>query len=902
MTKAGKPARPMRMRLPEEMSGDFTGVVIGTFGAALDFAELQFFRQLPKSAVNRVVLADQRQLASFLDSQPPLRRLNRAYIASPVRSPHAHHPKYVMLVGPDEGRLFVGSGNLSIGGYAGPGECFTAHEWSAEDANGNPAPFGAVRELIETMVAAGWVDAVARERIRDVFKSATWVPATGGAGCAVVHNQGRPLLNQLVERVGDSHVLEVVAAAPFHDKSADAIKQIVRLLKPKRFRLLVQEGVTRLEVRALKSVLATVPTVEIVEAQAPHPYPAVLLHAKFVLVRTKAADLLLQGSANLSRVALCESGSDGNVEIANLLHGAPGEFDVLLESLDLTPRVDGLATFTADAGWDDDGDDTTFVSGPSNVTWAPPVLSGELPSSFAQHIGVRVGERTLLPASLSWETFDGVHHFGLELGDADAARLDLARHIELVDSEGGLWTIYPYHLHSLLRLTASGGRADLLQEAGDLDLRDKELEDLVAELDRVLVVDGKSLWRLAHPDASSPNDDANPDRPNLRYEDLDWSNLGALPQLRQYGSAAHRALLGPTELGLILQSLTNRFRIEAGVMSSGGGDVDDGGDLGEEPESENPDEVDDTSDADDEAEVGSRRIAPRQRVRRLWRNFVNRFIKGLADDEFIRNVGSPVVIPSYVVFNHLCRRLRVIDLVDADFLTEAQTTLWSFMWGDGTQEGYLAGLSPEELVVARKILTDHDDLSVTIAAVDDAWWHVWDNDLEVTSLSAAWRNFLESNLWEPIPEAMQRAAKAAARCDASIDQLFDDLYSLAAHVEDGELTRSLASCLGTSTVHIREVRDTVMRAGTRSDCSLFRVDGLELTPDLAGSAMAMWHQMAPDTDYLRLQAGNATAVIDLAADDGFFYDRRTGIDVPLGLGERIVPNWERRLGVLLDAA
>ena len=61
MNKAARTVRPTRIRLPEELSGDFTGVVIGTFGAALDFAEMQFFRQLPKSVVNRIVLADQHQ-------------------------------------------------------------------------------------------------------------------------------------------------------------------------------------------------------------------------------------------------------------------------------------------------------------------------------------------------------------------------------------------------------------------------------------------------------------------------------------------------------------------------------------------------------------------------------------------------------------------------------------------------------------------------------------------------------------------------------------------------------------------------------------------------------------------------------------------------------------------------
>ncbi len=901
MNKQELNSSPRRIRLPEEVAGDFTGLVIGTFGAQLDFAEMQFFRQFSKSTVNRVVLADQRQLNSYLSTRPSLRRLNRSYVAAPVSSPRAHHPKYIMLIGPDEGRLFVGSGNLSISGYAGPGECFTAYEWHAEDLSSDPAPFGAVRELIGAISKSGWVDAVAIERIEDAFKSAPWVPSTGGIGCAVVHNQERPLLEQLMERVGGAEVIEIVAAAPFHDRSADAMRQIVKRLSPNKVVLLVQEGMTRLDTRALGSALATVQEVEIYEASAPHPYPQVLLHAKFVLVRTKTKDVLLQGSANLSGVALCEYGSNANVEIANLLVGNQGQFDSLLDSLDLKLRSGGLDSFTADEDWGDGDDDESLVVGPNNVIWAAPTLSGQLPVTMTPNLKVRLGERDVVPKVISWTTIDGLHHFIMEFDEADSARIENSRFIELVHSSGNSWTVYPYHVHSLSRLTASGSRADLLQAVGDLDLRDKELEDLVVELDRVLIVDGRSLWRLANPTSPEPEGGTDDEGSKLDYDQLDWDKIGALPQMRQYGIAEHRALLASTELGLLLQSLSNRFRIEAGGQIVLEPD-DDGGDLGDEPEFENPDEMDEASGEDNDDEGDGKRQVPRQRVRRLWRSFIKRFIRGLSDEQFIRTVGSSVVIPSYVVFNLLCRRLRVIDLVDADFLVDSQTKLWRFMWGDGAQSGYLSHLSQEELVVAQNILREYEDLPVTLSAISDAWWHVWENNLDVAGLRKACVGFLGSDFWEPERTAMQRAAEAAIRCNGEIEKMFDDLYSLAAYIEEGELLRALADNIGVSSEQIREVSDIVMRSGLRSGCKLFRVKGLDVSIEHAREALTIWHQLDPDVDYLRLQSDDITAVIDLKADDGFFYNRVTGQDEPLTLGDRMVPTWEERLDLLLKLA
>lgn len=889
-----------RVRLPEEVDGDFTGLIIGTFGAQLDFAEMQFFRQLSKSTVNRVVLADQRQLNSYLSTQPALRRLNRSYIAAPVTSPRAHHPKYIMLIGLDEGRLFVGSGNLSISGYAGPGECFTAYEWHADDPGSNPAPFGAVRELIGAISKAGWVDAVAIERIEDAFKAAPWVPETGGPGCTVVHNQERPLLDQLVERVGGADVIEIVATAPFHDRNADAMRQIIKKLKPNKVVLLVQEGMTRLDTRALGSALSTVQEVEIQEASAPHPYPQVLLHAKFVLVRTKAKDVLLQGSANLSSVALCAYGSNANVEIANLLVGNQGQFDLLLDSLDLRLRSGGLATFAADEDWGDGVDDESLVVGPTNVAWAAPTLSGQIPLSMAQNLKVRIGEREVVPKIISWATIDGFHHFIMEFDETDSSRIENSRFIEMVNSSVHSWTVYPYFVHSLSRLTASGSRADLLQAAGDLDLRDKELEELVVELDRVLIVDGRSLWRLANLASPEP-DDTDDEELKLDYEQLDWDKIGALPQMRQYGLAEHRALLAPTELGLLLHSLTNRFRIDAREVAVLEPD-DDTGDLGKEPEFENPDDIDDASGQDNDDDGDGKPLMPRQRVRRLWRNFINRFIRGLSDEEFIRSVGSSVVIPSYVVFNLLCRRLRVVDLVDADFLVDAQTKLWTFMWGDGDESGYLSRLSAEEMVVAQKILSDHDDLPVTLSAIDDAWWHVWENGADVTGLRTACRSFLSSEFWGPEKKTLHLAATASIRCDGDSEQLYEDLYSLGAHVEEGELLRVLASNIGVSSHQIHVVSDIVMRSAIPFNCKLFRVEGIEISIGQAKEALEIWRQLDPEADYLRLQSDVTTAVVDLVADDGFFFNRVSGIEEPLTLGDGIIPTWERRLEFLHELA
>ncbi len=898
--------RPTRLRLPDTLDGEFTGLIIGTYGAALDFAEAQLFRQLSKHTVSRLVLADDVQLKSFLATQPAIKRMNRSYVAAPVRSPRAHHPKFILLVGPDAGRLHVGSGNLSISGYTGPGECFTSYEWDSNDPE-SVAPFATVRELLELEIEFGWIDKVARDRVHDLLSAAPWIPSVAPTAGPVVHNLRRSMIDQLEDAVGGRHVHEVMALAPFHDKSSHAIKEILGRLGPDRFCLLVQDGMTRLHKGALgRELKKSGVEVTIKEARAASPYPNVLLHAKFVLVRADGVDVILQGSANLSAVAMCRSGVDANVEIANLLHGDPGSFDDLLSTLELTDRSDGLTSFTPDEDWGNEEEAEHVEEGPWEVCWASPRLTGALRRPTADHFEVNVAGAKLAVARQNWDELDDGWQFTLEFGEDAAGRIDRARSVELVAADGTTWLAYPYHVLSLLRLSASGHRADLLQEVGDLDLRDKELEELVAELDRVLIVDGRSLWRLAHPEEREADPEV--DAPRVDYGELDWEKIGVLPQFRQYGSSSQRHLLAQTELGIVLQALTGRFKAD---VRAGGGEsteeVDEPDDLSTEQEAEDADLLDDVSDdADDaEADAGPKRLAPRQRVRRLWRNFVRRFVAGLSDADFVASVGSSVVVPSYIVFNHLCRRLRVVDLVDEDFLTEAQLRLWSFMWGTEASDGYVELLPDDERAVARKLLAEHEDLAVTLAAVEDAWCQVWREGTDVRPLRTVWRKYLESEDWVPESGALSRAAAVTLECDGDASRLFDDLFDLAATFQESERDGEIAACLGVSPLSIESKWSQVHRggtAGTIEECEYLEIAGTDLSLEAAQEACAIWKAYEPHRRYFRVQAENAVAILDLEHNDAVYFDKRADTEKLLDVGSRSSAPWEVRLEQLLDAA
>ena len=422
---------PERLRLPDQLTGAFDGIVIGTFGADLAFAERQLFQHLPKSTVNRIILADARQLGRFLATNTDVRRVNRTYVAAPVRSPHAHHPKFLLLVGADEGLLLVGSGNLSLPGYTGPGECFSTYRWSRDEPAMIEA-FGAVRELILDMLDRNWIDPIAAGRLHELFSIASWIPSSAGPTSPVVHNFERPLLDQLVARIGTADVSEIVAAAPFHDHGARAIAALILALRPERVGLLVQPRQTRLDIQALDRLRRRTKTpIQLIEAQAPSPYPPTWLHAKFVLVRTKRGDVLLQGSANLTSIAMCESGNEANVELANLLEGPAGEFDALLDALELTPFPQDITAFES-AEWDDDDDADSPTPSVDCATWTPPRLRWRIQGrTSGKDIQVHIGDRLLKPIRLTAEHSEGFTMVEMEFGSADALLIDQAPRLKI---------------------------------------------------------------------------------------------------------------------------------------------------------------------------------------------------------------------------------------------------------------------------------------------------------------------------------------------------------------------------------------------------------------------------------------------------------------------------------------
>jgi hypothetical protein len=455
----------IRLRVPDLLhGGEWEHALVLTYSLDLPFYERDLGRALGR-VPNRLVLADARRLAGHFDDVASggegLHGANVAYVVGGITGTRSAHAKLILLAAPAAGLAVIGSGNLTLGGYASQGEQFCVYRY-----DGHPEqlpPFAAVRQLLEGLAAREQVDPVARWHLDRIWAGAPWLGATAPPG-PVRHNLHTPLLTQLTDRIGGRPVREVTVHAPFYDPGCKALRLLLTQVAPRSARVLVQEHETSADPRALARVLSGFPSRVIVQPVTA-PEPGTYLHAKFILARTAGEDIVLSGSANMSLSALCSTADTGNVELGSLLVGPPGTFDYLLDGLTAGPPASDLTALRI-ALRPDDGPQPGLVILRS-ARWQAGVLTVTADRDLPTPENVRLQVGDITAGDLVPQTDGAVAVFHLASTTAGQA-LERAVPVTLLLGDGhDNWTattpVWPYHVDVLRGRLARPADHDVLR-------------------------------------------------------------------------------------------------------------------------------------------------------------------------------------------------------------------------------------------------------------------------------------------------------------------------------------------------------------------------------------------------------------------------------------------------------
>lgn len=901
------------LKIPEQLRGAWHHVLILTYGANIPFFENALWSQFGARCRNKIILADGRQ---YLDAcanyaqRGLVRSLNQRYIAEGISASRSAHAKAILLANSDRGRLLVGSGNLSWQGYASGGELFTRYDYDSEDLSALGAFLG-FREFVDALVNLQFISPLVVKRINHLWEKTPWLfQSASDDQRPVRHNLHRSFLEQLQEAIGDSLVEELWVMSPFYDIDARALRHLLETLAPRKTTLLVQPRYTSVDPSALQRVLDRFSghcQVRAFTLGEDSPY----VHAKLYLLKLPNRAICLQGSPNLSQAAMLLANPRENIELANLLVGSRDEFDYLLDKLQIEPRaktLDGLElrykgtstpaeqkeeTWRLTGGeWADDRLHLRFQGTSPSLRSASLLIADHVFLLQIQRQESHSLELKLLPAAIDL------------LGRSVPVAIRVGERDETFTSNP-VFVCNRAALDAVLEITEED---ETLDRIGNLDLDDEEFERLLGELNAALMIDRRSVWQLAGRALPSGDDD-NDEALRLDYADVDYEMLRQHPKIQQY---MHRGTSGTgyarTRLQIILSAITDHFRDVLDVSSHADLIAEVTAKL-EEGEAETEEERE-----QEEEEKEHRRRTYTQRIRRILKNFIKRYLKGIRSTDFQELAGFEVIVQNYVIFNHILWRLFFKEWVEPEFLVDSLLDTWAFFWGNESQEGYFRRLAEEQQTQALQFIQgdQHSD-SVTLAALyisaHVARLERWaDRSLALRDL---WRELLRHPPFEIDADVLEQTCHIVSHLfpyqPPLPSAIVKELNRLASFETRSSFLRAFEQRHNYPRGSCAFDKQTVWRQSLdrddRVDCLMLQAQDALLDRDTAIALLQGWVRFEK-LDYYRIQARSTDnlAYFDIHDQAGLFWDKRQKKEHKIGPIAPCPADWDDAISRLAALA
>jgi len=289
--------------------------ILLTYNLDLGWFEALVHPTLSAAGVRRIlIVADQGQLSSTLARQSGHRiKAGIEYGVIGVKMPVSFHPKAILLTGDRACRLYVGSGNLTSGGFGRNLELFES--WAQQESDEEISPvFDQFRRYLETLIAAVGV------RLSPFAKQA-WDHAFGVQILTKTQAQdpdtrlaGSPeaLFEQLPRF--DRAATLMLFLSPFFDEQGESLARLVARYRAKKFKVVTDKRNTNLSAKAARKIKASGGELLFIDEEE-HPR----LHAKAMYAGGTRWALGVTGSANLSMAAWYGH----NAELVTVRQGEP---------------------------------------------------------------------------------------------------------------------------------------------------------------------------------------------------------------------------------------------------------------------------------------------------------------------------------------------------------------------------------------------------------------------------------------------------------------------------------------------------------------------------------------------------------------------------------------------------
>ncbi len=670
------------INLLEQLKGPWNNALIMTYSLDIIYLEKVLLRLFSRYCRNKIILANGLHYLEEFNNcarYKLVHHLNQRYIVDGIFAPHPAHAKIILLTNQERGRLLVGSGNLGQQGYASGGELFTKYEYT-EDEHLSLSAFHAVLELINSILDKDYVGKQVTRYIRCMLDKTPWLFKSAiNEWSPVRHNLNYSFLNQLKHFINNEVVEELWVLSPFYDKRAVALEHLIETFNPKRTYLLVQSGYTSADPIALKRLLSRFRK-QCQLCSISKKNNNTYIHAKLYLFKLPNKAICLQGSPNLSKAAMLLTYPQGNIELANLLSGPRNAYDELLGILDI--KTKGVVLNSLDLNYqprltsiEQEYKDLRLIRGEWYDNQLNLYFYGEMLN--IKNASLIINNNTFLLDVMKQEP----QSLRLRLSPNAVALLGkpLPIAIRFGQGDNALTTNYIFicnrvSLNAVLELT---NEVKTLDKIGDLDLNDDEFIRLLMELEAALVIDLHSVCK--------PIKDK--DSIKLKYGEVDYEMLRKHPKIQQYiRMKTSDQRYTRSRLQIILNAITNHLR-ELFLKKPITHNIERLMESKSETEKEHEQKVEENQ---------RRRLTEKQRIKGVLKRFINRYVRSISNPDFYKIAGFEVMTHNYVIFTYILWRLFSKDWVESYFIIESLLKMWSFFWGNDSDEGYFRELNKEK--------------------------------------------------------------------------------------------------------------------------------------------------------------------------------------------------------------
>jgi len=300
-------------------SKDLTNIIILTYNIDLIFLQSLVIPKLKKTGHPIVtVFADGKcaneaynRHGQFIDG------IGKRFRVVPVNMENqfSFHPKCILLSSRKKGVLFVGSGNLSFGGWKENAEVWVRYD-SEDDGL---QPFVEFKEYLRNVLDLVPLNKSIEAEVNEAFdgNNHEWIhtETINSEGKSLIGKcgVGESLVSQMAMVVGDDPVDELTLCSPYFDERGEMVTKLKNHFHAVSTHALIQKkksGVTKNTADKISSQVE-LRTVDFKRSTNISSF----LHAKFYAASNNQSTNIFLGSANCSLAALEIPGRKGNAEL-----------------------------------------------------------------------------------------------------------------------------------------------------------------------------------------------------------------------------------------------------------------------------------------------------------------------------------------------------------------------------------------------------------------------------------------------------------------------------------------------------------------------------------------------------------------------------------------------------------